>query len=223
MRAVRERVTYANVMATAAMFIALGLGSAYAADKIGSKDIARDAVESKHIENRAVKTRDLAKGAVNSRKVADGTLLGKDFAPNQIPRGERGPQGDRGPQGEPGTEGPQGPQGEPGPEGPQGLQGARGVSGYEVVEVLGSTFSTFGSGDTRPVDTSCGEKAVLGGGLDVTSAEDDNQQHTDKVTVIRSFPTSAAGNNGWRMIVRNDYEDGLGVRYNHYAICADTG
>jgi hypothetical protein len=115
-RAIQERLTYANVMATAAMFIALGLGSAYAADKIGSKDIAKNAVKakhikkkqvkSKHIKNQNVKTQDLAKGAVNSKKVADGSLLSVDFAPNQLPgTGPRGPKGDTGPQGEPGQPG----------------------------------------------------------------------------------------------------------------------
>lgn len=128
MRAIRERLTYANVMATAAMFIALGLGSAYAADKIGSKDIARQAVNSKHIENRGVGTQDLARGAVkrnklasdavNTRRVADGSLLGVDFAPGQLPGGEQGPRGDAGPRGETGAQGEQGP---PGPStGPAG-------------------------------------------------------------------------------------------------------
>jgi hypothetical protein len=114
-RAARERLTYANVMATAAMFIALGLGSAYAADKIGSKDIARNAVKSKHVKGKAVKTKHIAGGAVkknklaqdavHTRKVLDGSLLAADFAPEELPQGERGdqgPKGDTGPQGEPG-------------------------------------------------------------------------------------------------------------------------
>jgi hypothetical protein len=102
-RAIRKQLTYSNLMSTAAVFIALGLGSAYAAERIGSKDIARNAVKSPHVKNRGVKTQDLDRGAVkvsklasdavNTRKVADGSLLSADFAPGQLPQGERGPRG----------------------------------------------------------------------------------------------------------------------------------
>lgn len=49
MRGLRERLTYANVIATLALFLALGAGGAFALDKIGSKRIKRNAVKSKHI------------------------------------------------------------------------------------------------------------------------------------------------------------------------------
>ncbi len=92
MRNLSSRLNYANVMSTFGVFIALGLGTAYAADKIGSKDIAKDAVRSKHIKAGNVKNADLAGGAVNSGKVADGSLLGADFAPGQLPAGPDTPQ-----------------------------------------------------------------------------------------------------------------------------------
>jgi hypothetical protein len=96
MRLIRKHLSYANVMSTFGVFIALGIGSAYAADKIGSKDIAKNAVKSKHIKNEDVRAQDLGKGAVksnklardavNTRKVADGSLLGVDFAPGERPQ-----------------------------------------------------------------------------------------------------------------------------------------
>jgi hypothetical protein len=48
---VRERLTYSNVMATLAVFIALG-GGAYALSRgeVKSKHIARDAVKPKHVD-----------------------------------------------------------------------------------------------------------------------------------------------------------------------------
>jgi hypothetical protein len=45
-----RRLSYANVTATIALVAALGMGGAYAADKIGSKDIGKNAVKSKHIK-----------------------------------------------------------------------------------------------------------------------------------------------------------------------------
>jgi hypothetical protein len=70
---VRRRLTYANVMATVAVFIALGAG-AYAAG------LGRNTVKSKQIKAGAVKTSEIADGAVNSAKVADGSLSAADFA-----------------------------------------------------------------------------------------------------------------------------------------------
>lgn len=62
-RATRGTITYANVVSTIALVAALGLGSAYAADKIRSNDIAKNAVRSKHIKNGGVRPADLADAA----------------------------------------------------------------------------------------------------------------------------------------------------------------
>jgi len=92
---IRERLTYANAMATIAVFIALG-GGAYALSRgeVKSKHIAGNAVKSKHIRNGHVRNPDLrggavtagklADGAVNSAKVADGSLTGADVADDSL-------------------------------------------------------------------------------------------------------------------------------------------
>ena len=51
MAGIRKRLSYANVMATLALFVALG-GGAYALSRgeVKSKHIARDAVKAKHID-----------------------------------------------------------------------------------------------------------------------------------------------------------------------------
>lgn len=87
----RPRLTYANVASTLALALALSMGGAYAAEKVGSNQIKKNAVKSKHIANGQVKTADLRNGAVKtakvrdgavtSSKVLDGTLQGSDFAP----------------------------------------------------------------------------------------------------------------------------------------------
>lgn len=74
------RPGYANVVATLALFIALATGGAYAASKIGSKDIRRNAVLSKHIKRAQVKTQDIGNGAVTAPKLADGAMLTTHFA-----------------------------------------------------------------------------------------------------------------------------------------------
>lgn len=85
----RSRLTYANVIATLALFLALGGGAAYAAS------LGKNSVGSKQLKP----------GAVTGVKVKDGSLLAGDFVAGQLPQGERGPAGERGPQGLPGTPG----------------------------------------------------------------------------------------------------------------------
>lgn len=82
-------LSYANVMSTVAVFVALG-GSSYAAVKLGRGQ---------------VKGVNLASDSVSSAKVKNGSLLAKDFKAGQLPAGAIGPQG---PKGEPGAAGAKG-------------------------------------------------------------------------------------------------------------------
>src|SRR5262245_21185593 len=61
-----KRFSYANVVATLALFLALGGGAVWAAGKIGSGDIKSNAIKSRHIAKGAVHTSDLNAGAVKS-------------------------------------------------------------------------------------------------------------------------------------------------------------
>jgi hypothetical protein len=96
---VRPRFTYANVMATVAVFIALG-GASYAAIKL-----PKNSVGSKQLKSGAVKASDLGNNAVSSPKVANGSLLSEDFAAGQLPQGPKGAPGDPGRRGETGPAG----------------------------------------------------------------------------------------------------------------------
>jgi hypothetical protein len=104
----RSRLTYANVMATFAVFIALG-GSSYAALRITGKNVPRDALTGadvknltgKDVRNNTLTGRDIKN--LTAADVANGRLLAEDFAAGQLPRGDRGPQGDPGPAGTPAT------------------------------------------------------------------------------------------------------------------------
>jgi hypothetical protein len=81
------RLSYSNVVATIALFIALG-GATYAA-----VHLPKNSVGSKQIKKKAVKTSDLAADAVTSPKVANGSLLGEDFAAGQLPKEASCPSG----------------------------------------------------------------------------------------------------------------------------------
>lgn len=98
-RWIKKRLSYANVVASTALFVSLG-GTSYAAITLKA-----NSVRSSHIKNGQVKRADLAKGAVAGAQVADGSLLAGDFAPGQLPRGERGETGPAGPQGPKGDTG----------------------------------------------------------------------------------------------------------------------
>jgi hypothetical protein len=143
MRSRIPKLTYANVIATLALFLALG-GGAYAATSIPAASVG---------------TSQLRNGAVTGAKVRAGSLIANDFAAGQLPAGATGPEGpkgaagsagakgepgepgsdgpkgdtgatgSRGPQGEPGERGARGPQGNAGDEGPQGVQGKQGKEG----------------------------------------------------------------------------------------------
>jgi hypothetical protein len=98
---IRARLTYANVMATTAVFIALG-GTSYAALQLPKGSVG---------------TKQLKRNAVTSPKVKDGTLRLGDFKASQraLLIGPHGPQGPQGPQGGTGAQGDVGPTGPPGP------------------------------------------------------------------------------------------------------------
>ncbi len=80
----RPRLTYANIVSTLALFLALGGGAAYAAGKIHSGDIAAKAIKSANLAPGAVRTSNvfqraiisgkLAVGAVRSNQIADGVV-----------------------------------------------------------------------------------------------------------------------------------------------------
>ena len=101
----RARLSYANVVATLALFVALG-GSSYAAITITTRNVPRNALTGADIRNltgRDVRNNTLTGADVKrltTRDVANGRLLAEDFAPGQLPAG---PKGDTGSPGEPAT------------------------------------------------------------------------------------------------------------------------
>ena len=122
----RRRLSYANVMATVAVFLALG-GGAYAAFKLPKNSVG---------------TQQLRKNAVTSSKVKNHSLLASDFRLGQLPAGPRGPQGI------PGHDGTNGQDGAPGQPGAPGTALA---FGYVFTD--GSGVATVDSGHAKNLST----------------------------------------------------------------------
>jgi hypothetical protein len=95
----RARLTYANVTATLALFVALG-GTSYAA-----ASLKRNSVGSTQIRAGAVRASEIRGNAVHSSEIRDGTISLRDIAEatrNSL-RGTAGPAGPIGPVGPAGT------------------------------------------------------------------------------------------------------------------------
>lgn len=145
--AIRNRLTYANVVATMALFIALG-GSSYAAIQLPKNSVGSSALKKNSVTNSKIK-----KSAVGSRHVKNGSLLTEDFLAGQLPQGAAGPQG---------------------ATGAAGATGAVGVSNHNVV--FNSTFGTIAQYDQLATSVSCpaGQKVFGGGGQVVGDAGNKN-------------------------------------------------
>lgn len=70
----RGRLSYANVISSLALFVALG-GTSYAAIKLPAKSVGTI-----HLKSQAVTKAKIARGAVDGSKVRDGSLTGADIA-----------------------------------------------------------------------------------------------------------------------------------------------
>jgi hypothetical protein len=104
LRKLRPHLTYANVAATLALVIAVGGGTAWAAQKIRTRDIAYHAVTASKVNYNAITAAKVKNGSLSGKEIRDhslttddvqnGTLRAEDFGADQLPRGEKGDKGD---------------------------------------------------------------------------------------------------------------------------------
>jgi hypothetical protein len=120
MNFLRQRLTYANVIATLALFLVLG-GGAYAATQLPRNSVG---------------TGQLKAEAVTAGKIAKKTR-------EQL-QGQRGPTGPQGPQGKTGTKG------ATGAAGAKGATGAKGDTGTAGANGTGPAFEVFGTNKAIP-------------------------------------------------------------------------
>lgn len=76
----RSHLSFANVVATIALFVALG-GTSYAVTKIGPKNIKKNAVRSKHIAKNSIRSKHIKRSQVTSGDIRNGTIQPIDIAP----------------------------------------------------------------------------------------------------------------------------------------------
>jgi len=67
------KLTYANVMATLALFVALG-GTSYAASKIGTRQIANNSIRTQDIRNGTIRGRDVGRAQLSGRQINEDRL-----------------------------------------------------------------------------------------------------------------------------------------------------
>lgn len=147
---IRTHLSFANVAAAIAVFIALG-GTSYAAvtlqqNSVGAREIRAGAVGSSEVRNGSLTSKDFKRGVLPAnatRNAASSVSPAGSAGPAGAngtagPRGERGPagpagvagaKGERGADGEDGATGAQGPAGPAGATGPQGPAGPTGATG----------------------------------------------------------------------------------------------
>ncbi|CAA9532697.1 MAG: hypothetical protein AVDCRST_MAG85-3824 [uncultured Solirubrobacteraceae bacterium] len=91
----RRHLSYANVMATIAVFIALG-GTATAAFVVTGKNVKNSSLTGADVKNSSITGADLTNNSVGSVDIKDGDLLASDFKPGQLDRGCSGSVGSEG-------------------------------------------------------------------------------------------------------------------------------
>lgn len=195
-------LTYANVIATLALFIAMG-GGALAATHLG-----RNSVGTQQLKNNAVTWAKIKNGVITSSKVREGSLLRQDFAFGQLSAG---------------------PQGAPGERGERGEQGKPGVT--KVVTRYGKEVEIPISKSKASYAACRSGEAVAGGGYDFPAGRPSSAAYSitfdrPSLEVIEegtpNFPPPANGNpaTGWGAGVENNTASPF--KFRAYVMCAST-
>jgi hypothetical protein len=191
----RPRLTYANVIATMALFLALGGGAAFAAATLGKNTVG---------------AKQLKKNTVTGVKVKDGSLSSGDFKAGQLPSGERGltgPTGARGPQGVPGATSVvvrYGEEGKP-KEGENGQSNAKCLPGETVT---GGGFEIL----DEPESAESADYDLAANGPTYGEAEVEG-------SVVYPPPDDGGPASGWHAVILNA-EPSDTVFFRAYAMCA---
>jgi Collagen triple helix repeat (20 copies) len=116
MRALRSKLTYANVISTLCLFLVLGGGAAVAAGQLGPNSVG-----STQLKNAAVTGPKIKRATIEATKLTQLAI--------QTLQGQRGPKGATGAKGGAGAKGATGAKGDTGAKGATGQQGSPGVQG----------------------------------------------------------------------------------------------
>jgi hypothetical protein len=209
----RLRVAPSTVIASIALFAAVGGGTATAAKLITGKDIARSAVTGKHVKDRSLTAADFRDSLTGPQGPAGPTGATGPRGPvgatgDRGAVGEEGPRGTEGPTGKQGERGERGLPGEPGEDGEDGKDGRNGIDGRNGTDGRDGRDG-FGSIARESADFTIGPRSgapdltagcppshpnVVGGALN-------SGEGYDHIRMMLSYPE---GPGAWRMWVLND-------------------
>jgi hypothetical protein len=176
------RPTYGGVVATIALFVALG-GSSYAAITISGSNVRNGTLTGADVKSNSLSGSDVKNSSITASDVKNGSLLAADFQAGQLPAG------------------PQGPAGPAGPAGPQGPAGATNVVSRR------SDILVPGGNATRELVAKCqpGEVAV-GGGANITGAINavGGVISSEPLKADETHPANGEPAGAWRAIALNN-------------------
>jgi hypothetical protein len=204
---VHRHLSYANVMATVAVFIALG-GGAYAAtalpkNSVGATQLRNDAVSSAKIKQGSLQRSDFRTADLVKLRGPAGTAGSPGEAGAAGPAGATGAKGEPGARGEAGATVAKGDKGDKGDAGTTGAKGDKGDAGHSALTTLQSGDTVRGVFGVDGTASDAGQQFATGvtlpvpaptafGNLDVSVAGgfDDNSACTGSYAA----PTAPAGN-----------------------------
>jgi uncharacterized protein YjbI with pentapeptide repeats len=176
-RQVLARLSYANVMATLAFFLAVSGATAFAASTLlTGADIRDGSITGADVRNHTLSAQKLRRGSVTGAVVRNQSLTGSDLKDGSVRAADFDPRELdllRGAKGDAGAKGEQGPQG---PQGAQGPPGEPGSSAIERASWQGSDMNGYVNGTTiidRQVPTSGGWLMLAHFEVTNTSGPDD--------------------------------------------------
>jgi hypothetical protein len=197
LRLVMRTLSYTNVTATLALFVALG-GTSFAAVKLTGANVRNGTVTGSDLRNESVKGRDVS--GLTGRDVKNGSLtnsdlaalVGADFKAGQLAAGPAGPQG------------------------PAGTTQALTRRATEVV---------LPPSEAEDVIATClpGEVAVGGGGIhDGTLSEPISVMYSHPVEADGSPPEDGERATGWSVGGRHEFHGVGDLGMTAYVLCANA-
>ncbi len=84
MKQIRQRLTYANVMSSIAVFMVFGGATAFAATKIGANELKANAVITGKIKKEAVTAGKIKNGAIGTGKIGSGAVTSEQLADDAL-------------------------------------------------------------------------------------------------------------------------------------------
>ncbi len=195
LRGIRSRLTYANVVSTVAVFVALG-GASYAAVKLPKNSVGGAQIK---------------KNAVTGAKVKDSSLTGADVKDKSLSAADFNGS----------VQGPAGSQGPAGLKGDTGAKGDTGPAGATNVVVRRKNAGALASNQFTNDFALCqpGERATGGGGgFDSNGGNEIIQQ---SYPVLAAGQRTQDGDTpvGWRVFIRNANAFPLNNTF-IYVVCA---